>query len=156
MELTCPGGQPNMAALFHLGSSRRLLRKRSGDAGDGSGGAEGMTTVQISTRRLDNATILDLEGRIVLGPTTDVLGNVMQDAIAKGARRLLLNMQGVTQVDTTGISTIVRAFVSMQRTGGKFGLFHMSDRVRQILDMIRLLNVIPNFADEQEALARLR
>ena len=115
-----------------------------------------MTSVQISTRRLDDAVILDLEGRIVLGSTTDALGNAMQDAIAKGARKLLLNMQGVSQVDTSGISTIVRAFVSMQRTGGKFGLFRMSDRVRQILDMIRLLNVIPNFADEQQALARLR
>ena len=115
-----------------------------------------MTTVQISTRKLDDATILDLEGRIVLGAVTDALGNAMQDAIAKGTRKLLLNMKNVTQVDTTGISTIVRAFVSMQRAGGKFGLFHMSDRVRQILDMIRLLNVIPNFSDEQQALARLR
>ena len=115
-----------------------------------------MTTVQISSRQADGATVLDLEGRIVLGPTTDVLGHALQDAIAKGTRKLLLNMQGVTQVDTTGISTIVRAFVSMQRAGGKFGLFNMSDRVRQILDMIRLLNVIPNFASEQEALARLR
>ena len=115
-----------------------------------------MTTVQISSRRVDDATILDLEGRIVLGPTTDALTNAMQDSIAKGARRLLLNMKNVTQVDTSGISTIVRAFVSMQRAGGKFGLFTMSDRVRQILDMIRLLNVIPTFSSEDQALARLR
>ena len=115
-----------------------------------------MTTVQISTRKLDDAIILDLEGRIVLGAVTEALGNAMQDAIAKGTRKLLLNMKNVTQVDTSGISTIVRAFVSMQRAGGKFGLFHMSDRVRQILDMIRLLNIIPNFSDEQQALARLR
>ncbi len=112
--------------------------------------------VPISSRRVDDATILDLEGRIVLGAVTDALGNATQDAIASGARKLLLNMKNVTQVDTSGISTIVRAFVSMQRAGGKFGLFHMSDRVRMILDMIRLLNVIPNFADEQQALARLR
>ena len=115
-----------------------------------------MTTVQISSRRVDDATILDLEGRIVLGPTTDALSNSMQDSIAKGARRLLLNMKNVTQVDTSGISTIVRAFVSMQRAGGKFGLYHLSDRVRQILDMIRLLNVIPTFSSEDQALARLR
>jgi len=123
---------------------------------DGTGGAQRMTTVQISSRRVDDATILDLEGRIVLGPTTDALSNSMQDAIAKGARRLLLNMKNVTQVDTSGISTIVRAFVSMQRAGGKFGLYHLSDRVRQILDMIRLLNVIPTFSSEDQALARLR
>jgi len=115
-----------------------------------------MTANQISPRRIDDVIILDLEGRIVLGPTTDALSGAMQDSIAKGSRKLLLNMKGVTQVDTTGISTIVRAFVSMQRAGGKFALYHLTERVRQILDMIRLLNVIPNFSSEEEALASLR
>ena len=115
-----------------------------------------MTTVKISTRQLDEVTVLDLEGRIILGQATDLLGNCLQDLIAKGVRKLLLNMKAVTQVDTTGISTIVRAFVSIQRAGGKLGLFHLSERVRMVLDLTRLLNVIPSFADEAEALARLR
>jgi anti-sigma B factor antagonist len=115
-----------------------------------------MTTEQISFRRLDDTTILDLDGRIVLGPITEALSNTMQELISKGSRRLLLNMKGVTQVDTTGISSIVRAFVSMQRAGGKFGVFHLTDRVRLILDMTRLLNVIPNSPNEAAALERLR
>jgi len=115
-----------------------------------------MAGAQISTRRTDDVVILDLEGRLVLGAATESLGNALQEAVAKGARRLLLNMKGVTQVDTTGISTIVRAFVSLQRSGGKLGLFHVSDRVRQILDLTRLLNVIPCSADEAEALAKIR
>jgi len=115
-----------------------------------------MAEAQISTRRDGDVIILDLEGRLVLGPATELLGNTLQDAIAKGARRLLLNMKGVTQLDTTGISTIVRGFVGLQRAGGKLGLFHVSERVRQILDLTRLLNVIPSFADEAEALAKIR
>ena len=115
-----------------------------------------MTTVQISTRQIDDVIVLDLQGRLVLGPSTDLLGSALQDGIGKGTRKLLLNMKGVTQVDTTGISTIVRAFVSLQRSGGKLALFHVSERVRQILDLIRLLNVIPSFADEAEALAKIR
>jgi len=115
-----------------------------------------MTTLQISTRRLDEVTVLDLEGRLILGQATDSLGDCLQELIAKGERKLVLNMKHVTQVDTTGISTIVRAFVSVQRTGGKLGVYHLSERVRMVLDLTRLLNVIPSFADEAEALARLR
>jgi anti-sigma B factor antagonist len=115
-----------------------------------------MAAFQISTRLIDEVTIFDLEGRLILGASTDSLGNALQDAIAKGARKILLNMKLVTQVDTTGISTIVRAFVTLQRSGGKLGLFHVSERVRQILDLIRLLNVIPSFPNEAEALARTR
>jgi len=122
----------------------------------GAGGAGRMTTVHIATRLSDDATILDLEGRLILGSATEALSNRLQEVISKGSRKLLLNMKNVSQVDTTGISTVVRAFVSMQRAGGKLALFHLSDRVRMILDMTRLLNVIPNYSDEAEALARLR
>jgi len=115
-----------------------------------------MTRAPVSSRQVGDTIILDLEGRIVLGSSAEALSSTMQDAIAKGARKLLLDLKGVTQVDTTGISTIVRGFVSLQRSGGKFALCHLSDRVRLILDMIRLLNVIPNFPDETEALACMR
>jgi len=115
-----------------------------------------MTNFQISARQIDNVTILDLEGRLILGSATESLSQSLQETIAKGTRKLLLNMRGVTQVDTTGISTIVRAFVSLGRSGGKLGLFHLSERVRMVLDLTRLLNVIPSFPDEAEALDRLR
>lgn len=115
-----------------------------------------METLQIAARRIDDVAILDLEGRLVLGQATEALSNTLQEAIGKGARKLLLNMKMVTQVDTTGISTIVRAFVSLQRSGGKLGLFQISERVRQILDLTRLLNVIPSYADEGDALTKVR
>jgi anti-anti-sigma factor len=145
-----------MAATFASEHLRRPWTAAEGIAGESAGGACRMTTVHIATRLCDDATILDLEGRLILGSATDSLGNRLQEVISKGSRKLLLNMKGVTQVDTTGISTIVRAFVSMQRAGGKLALFHLTDRVRMILDMTRLLNVIPNYSDEAEALARLR
>jgi anti-sigma B factor antagonist len=115
-----------------------------------------MSNTHMTTRLVDDVTILDLEGRLILGLPTETLGNRLQEAITKGSRKLLLNMKIVSQVDTTGISTIVRAFVSMQRSGGRLGLFNLSDRVRLVLDMTRLLNVIPAYSDEAEALARVR
>jgi len=116
----------------------------------------GMTTIRIATRKIDSVTILDLEGRLILGSATDSLGSAIQDAIAKGARKILLNLKSVTQVDTTGISTIVRGFVSLERSGGKLAVCNLAERVRMVLDLTRLLNVIPNFPDEAAGLDRLR
>jgi len=112
--------------------------------------------LQITIRTLDDLTLLDLDGRIVLGPDTTALTEALQGAIAKGGRKLIVNMKRVSQVDTSGISTLVRAFVSMQRLNGNFALCSLADRVRAVLDMTRLLNVIPNYPDEAEAVARLR
>lgn len=116
----------------------------------------GMTTIRITTRKIEPVTIFDLEGRLILGSATDSLSSTLQEAIAKGTRKILLNMTAVSQVDTTGISTIVRAFVSLERSGGKLAVCHLSERVRMVLDLTRLLNVIPNFPDEAAALDRLR
>jgi anti-anti-sigma factor len=113
-------------------------------------------SLQITIRMLDDLTLLDLDGRIVLGADTEALSRALQDAIAKGARKLIVNLKRASQVDTSGVSSIVRAFVSIQRLGGKFALIYLNDRVRQVLDMTRLLNVIPNYSDEAEAIARLR
>jgi len=115
-----------------------------------------MTTIRITTRKIEPVTIFDLEGRLILGSATDSLSSTLQEAIAKGTRKILLNMTAVSQVDTTGISTIVRAFVSLERSGGKLAVCHLSERVRMVLDLTRLLNVIPNFPDEAAALDRLR
>jgi len=113
-------------------------------------------SLTISTRRHEDVTIFDVHGRAALGPDTDALSNALQEWIAKGTRKLLLNMAGVTQMDTSGISTLVRGFVSMQRNGGRLALTALPDRIRMLLEMTRLLNVIPNYPNEAEALARLR
>jgi anti-anti-sigma factor len=113
-------------------------------------------SLQISIRKHDAITILELQGKIVLGASADSLSSRLQDSIAEGARRILVIMAGVTQMDTTGISTIVRAYVGMERQGGKLVLVSLPDRVRMLLEMTRLLNVIPSFPSEPEALASLR
>src|SRR5271167_2813492 len=98
-------------------------------------------SVRITVRKNDDVTILDLEGRIILGPAADSVTRALQDLIAKGVRKIVLNMSGIQQVDTSGISTVVRSFVSIQRLGGTIVLACLSDRVRMVLDMTRLLNV---------------
>jgi anti-sigma B factor antagonist len=113
-------------------------------------------SLQISIRKQEDFTILDLHGKIALGASTDSLSSHLQDSIAEGARKVLLIMAGVTQMDTSGISTIVRAFVSMERQGGKLALVSLAERQRMLFEMTRLLNIIPSFRSEPEALASLR
>ena len=112
--------------------------------------------LEISTRKLGDVTILDLQGEVIAGAASDALSNSLQELVAQGARKILLNLANVAKLDTTGISSIVRGFVSLQREGGKLALLNVRGRVRMVLDMTRLLNVFPNFENEGVALASLR
>ena len=113
--------------------------------------------LQISTRESGDVTILDLRGRSTIdGGESELLSNQLQKLVASGVRKLLLNLADLTQVDSSGVSIIVGTYVSLKRQGGDLGLLRPSGRVLEVLTVVHLIDAIPSFQDEAEALASFR
>ena len=112
--------------------------------------------LQISIRESADVTILDLQGRATIGADSDLLNSHLQKLIANGVRKLLLNLADVTQLDSSGISAIIGTHVSLSRQGGGLKLLRPSGRVRAVLQVIRLPDIVPTFEDETQALASFR
>lgn len=117
---------------------------------------EAVVSLRATIRSSGEVTILELEGRAIVGAGNDRLAGELQQLIQSGPRKLLVNLAGVTQVDSSGISTLVQAFVTLRQAGGSLKLLGASGRVREVLSMTRLLDTIPNFDDEAAALASFR
>jgi anti-anti-sigma factor len=113
-------------------------------------------SLQISIRTSGDVTILDLQGRATLGVDCDLLSGHLQMLMANGVRDVLLNLADVTQLDSSGISAISRTYVVLRRQGGSLKLLRPSGRVRAVLRVIHLLDLIPTFEDEAQALASFR
>ena len=112
--------------------------------------------LEISIRESEGVTIVDLEGRASIGPNTDRLDHELRKLAAAGVRKILVNLAGLTMVDSSGIATIAGTYVSLAREGGSLKLMRPSDRVREVLTVMRILNSIPTFEDEAAALASFR
>jgi anti-sigma B factor antagonist len=108
--------------------------------------------LQISTRESAGVTIVDLAGKATIGADNDLLNSKLRKLVAGGARNLLLNLVGLTQVDSTGIGTIAATFVSVSRQGGALKLLRPRGRVRAALDVLKWFDYIPTFEDETQAL----
>jgi anti-anti-sigma factor len=118
---------------------------------------EGATVgLQISIRESGDVTILDLQGRATIGADSDLLSGHLQRLVANGVRKLLLNLADVTQLDSSGISAITGTYVSLTRQGGSLKLLRPCGRVWAVLRVIRLLDIVPTFEDETQALASFR
>ena len=115
-----------------------------------------IVSLQISTRKRGDVTILDLRGKAILGFDSDRLAGHLEKLVASGVPKLLLNLADLTQLDSSGISAIVGTFVTLQRRGASLKLLRPRDQVRDVLHVVRLLEVIPTFEDEAEALASFR
>ena len=116
----------------------------------------GAVSLQVSIRQLGDVTILDLRGRSTIGPDTDRLSSHLQALVANRVSKLLVNLADLTQIDSSAISILVRTYVSLTRLGGELKLLQPRGRVLTVLNMIHLLDIIPSFDDETQALACFR
>jgi anti-sigma B factor antagonist len=112
--------------------------------------------LRISERKSGNVTILDLRGRIVIGASNDSFRAKLRKLAENAPCNVLINLADVAQVDSSGISTLVRSFVTLERDGGSLKILHPRGHVREILELTRLVNCLPAYTDEAEALASFR
>jgi anti-sigma B factor antagonist len=112
--------------------------------------------LQISARKSGSVTILDLQGRVTIGPGNDALSTELRRLAESGPAEVIVNLAGVTQVDSSGISTIVRSFVTLERLGGGLKILNPEGHVREVFELTRLINAIPTFTDEAKAVAAFR
>jgi anti-anti-sigma factor len=112
--------------------------------------------LQISIRESGDVTILDLRGRSTIDGESELLDNRLRKLIANGVRRVLLNLTDLTQVDSSGVGVIIDTYVSLKDQGGNLKLLCPRGRVREVLRVLRLLEIIPYFENETKALASFR
>ncbi len=90
------------------------------------------------------------------GGESELLSSHLQKLVANGVRKLLLNLGDLTQVDSSGVSIIVGTYVSLSSRGGDLRLLRPGGRVLEVFRLLHLLEIIPNFEDETQALASFR
>jgi len=113
--------------------------------------------LQILIRESGDVTILDLRGRSTIDSgESELLGSRLKKLVANGVRKLLWNLADLTQVDSSGIGVIVETYVSLKRQRGELKLLCPCGRVLEVLTLFRLLDTIPSFEDEAQALASFR
>jgi len=112
--------------------------------------------LQISIRESGDVTIVDLRGRSTIDGESELLSDRLRKLIANGVRRVLLNLTDLTQVDSSGVGVIIDAYVSLRDQGGDLKLLCPRGRVREVLRVLRLLEIIPYFENETKALISFR
>jgi len=109
--------------------------------------------LQISSRECRDVTILDLIGSSTInGGESELLSTHLRDLTAGGRSKLLLNLVNLSRIDSSCVSIIVEMSVSLKRGGGELKLLSPRGRVLDVLTVFRLIDVIPCFDDETEAL----
>ena len=109
--------------------------------------------MQISERTVGDVVIVDVSGKITLGEGGDVvLKDKMRSLIQQGNKKLLLNLGGVSYVDSAGLGEIVQAYATVNKDGGKLKLLNITKRIKDLLSITKLLTVFECHENEADAL----
>lgn len=101
--------------------------------------------MEISVREENGIHLLEVRGRLTIGEPAEQLNQALQAIVERGGRKVVINLNGVPQIDSSGISSLVRMSVSLGREGGSLHLICKSGRVRDALTVTRLVEAIPTF-----------
>ena len=107
--------------------------------------------MKIEKRVRDGVTILGIEGKVTIGKGDVALREAVQEVVNGGATKILVNLSGVTTMDSSGVGELVSAFTTVANRGGKLKLLNLPPKVNDILQITQLITVFEVFEAEDAA-----
>jgi len=107
--------------------------------------------VDIDTKTLDGIKVVTLNGRLSMGPSLDRFNSTMNELLDHGHAKIVLNLEAVPSIDSSGIGMLVRHLTAAKQAGGAIRLLKPSKFTVQTLKMVGLLNLFSTFDDESQA-----
>jgi anti-sigma B factor antagonist len=110
-------------------------------------------SLDIEVRSQGQVKIIKLRGRLSLGEPCDRLRATMEDLIGSGDSRLVLDLEELATMDSSGIGLVTRFLTSAKQQGGSLKLVNPSKFVVQTLKLVGLINLFEVFSDTPTAVA---
>lgn len=108
--------------------------------------------LEIRERVIGDVTLLDLIGKVTIGEGSVQLRDAVSRLLDSGRNQIVLNLGGVTYVDSSGIGELVSRFTTTKNSGGKLKLLNLPKKIKDLLMITKLLTVFEIYEDEQTAL----
>jgi anti-sigma B factor antagonist len=104
-------------------------------------------------RHSGDVAIVDISGRIVLGEGSGLVRDTIKDLLANKESRLVLNLAGVSYIDSAGLGELVGAYASTRNQGGEIKLAAVPPKLDDLLQLTKLYTVFAAYPDEASAVA---
>ena len=109
-------------------------------------------SMKATIRQVDSVMVVDVSGRITLGEGCTQLRELIRDQLAKGNKRVLINLGDVTYIDSSGIGELVSAYTAVSNQGGQLKLLNLTKKVHDLLQITKLYTVFDVHNDEAKAI----
>jgi anti-anti-sigma factor len=106
--------------------------------------------MKATTRDANGIAVIKVDGKITIGAGDQQLRDVIASA---SSNKILLDLSGVTTIDSSGIGELVGSYTTVTNKGGKLKLLHLPAKLNELLHVTQLITVFEVYENEQEAIA---
>jgi anti-sigma B factor antagonist len=107
--------------------------------------------LDIQEREREGIVILDLKGRLIVGEPVSSLREKVRELSDAGKLSLILNLEHLDYIDSTGLGGLVISYTTLKKAGGALKILNLSKRNVELLVLTKLTTVFELFDDEQDA-----
>ena len=111
--------------------------------------------LKLSNRTIDDVLIVDCAGRIVFGEESAYLRDNVKQLLAE-RKGLVMNLSGVTYIDSGGLGTLVALYTTARNMGGSIKLANLTHRVNDLLQVTKLVTIFDVYDSDQKAVDSFR
>jgi anti-sigma B factor antagonist len=108
--------------------------------------------LSITERAVGDVTVLTLTGQMLLDDGDLAFGRTVADLMSRGRIRIVLDLAGVTYIDSSGVGMMAAKLKRVRDSGGDMRLVHLTARNQRLLGMLKLMTVFETFEDEAVAI----
>src|SRR5580698_10131873 len=105
----------------------------------------------MAERDVNGVTVLDIEGRVVLGEESNAFRGKVKGLLAAGKKKIVLNLAQVTYIDSAGLGTLVATFHSARSQGATLKLANLGTKFKEVLQVTKLMTVFDTYDNEAAA-----
>jgi len=113
-------------------------------------------SLTVKTRKVENATVVDLSGRLTIGEPVLLLRETVRVLVNDGNRFFVLNLGDVSYIDSSGLGELVSLFTTVRNKTGDVKLLNLTAKAKDLLQMTKLLTVFDTYDNEEKAIGALK
>lgn len=108
-------------------------------------------SLEIGRREREGIILLDLKGPLTVGEAATSLREALRQLLSQGRREVVLNLDRVDYIDSTGLGAMMMCYTALRRESGRLVLLNLNRRNLELLVLTKLSTIFELFDDEQEA-----
>lgn len=108
--------------------------------------------LSIQERQSGDVVVLTLVGQMILDDGDLAFGRRVSDLGARGLFKIIVDLGGVTFIDSSGVGMLAAKLKHVREKGGDIRLLHLTSRSQRLFGMLKLMMAFETFDDEEAAI----